>query len=62
MALGWGILMEPESNPYSAPELEAEDERPFASLRKRIKREILAVTVLFLGGLGMLLLLTALFG
>lgn len=54
--------MEPESNPYSAPDLEAEDERPFASLRKQIRREILGVTVLFLGGLGLLLLLTALFG
>lgn len=48
--------MEPESNPYSAPDLDAEDERPFASLRRRLKREILGVTALFLGGLTLLLL------
>ena len=40
--------MEPEKNPYSAPDLVAEDERPFAELRRRIQREILGVTIVFM--------------
>lgn len=39
--------MEPEQNPYSAPDLVAEDERPLAALRKQIQREFLGVMIVF---------------
>ena len=40
--------MDSDPNPYSAPELEAEDQSPFADLRRRMRNEVLGLVVLFM--------------